>query len=313
MHHTHKKSQHFTYLKLHVIVIILGFSAIFGKLIQLDATELVFFRTFTACIFLIGFALLKNLKSVVFQWKAIQRSILVGILLAAHWITFFHAIKVSNVSVTLACLGTSTLFAAFFEPYTDKKKVRLVDILAGVFILAGMYTIFRFEFRYAEGIIFSVISALLAAIFNVFNKHLSYKHDFRALAFGELTTACIVTFLFMIVTGYSPLNTAFNISMSDLTFLLLLGSIGTAYAFTATISVINRLNAYAVLLAINLEPVYGILLARWIFGESEMMTGGFYAGAAFILLTVILYSIYSYRSTQIQDAEKKFNDNLHPK
>lgn len=290
------------YLKLHFIVVILGFSAIFGKLIHLDAISLVFFRTFTAVICIVIFSLMTRSENV-FHKEGLIRGAWVGILLAAHWITFFHAIKVSNVSVTLGCLGSSTLFAAFFEPFTDKKKVRIADIVAGIAIIAGIYTIFRFEFRYVEGIIFSVISALLASIFSVFNKHLSYRYDFRALALGEVSSACVITLIILLFSGINPISLSAKLTNNDLLYLFLLGSIGTAYAFTATISVINRLNAYAVILAINLEPVYGILLARWIFGESEIMTGGFYAGAAIILLTVVLYSIYSDKS-RLSKADK---------
>ena len=109
------------YLKLHFIVIILGFSAILGKLISLEAGGLVFFRTLTAVVCLVVWALIFG-KSEVFNKKALIAGAWIGFLLAAHWITFFHSIKVSNVSVTLGCLGSSTLFAAFFEPFTNKKK-----------------------------------------------------------------------------------------------------------------------------------------------------------------------------------------------
>jgi len=278
------------HFKLHFIVLILGFSAIFGKLIHLPAVELVFFRTIMAVICLVVWALAVK-KHETFGKKAIIAGMWVGLLLAAHWITFFHAIKVSNVSVTLGCLGSSTLFAAFFEPLIDKRKLNLREVLYGLVIIAGIYIIFRFEFRYAEGIIFSVISAVLAAMFSVFNKHLAYKHDYKALSLSQLSTACVITLVFMLFIGNNPVNSITEMTVSDAFFLFLLASIGTAYAYTATISVIKKLNAYAVILAINMEPVYGILLANVIFGESELMTSGFYLGAAIILATVILFSL----------------------
>jgi drug/metabolite transporter (DMT)-like permease len=278
------------HFKLHFIVLILGFSAIFGKLINLPAIELVFFRTIMAVIFLAAWALAFK-KHETFEKKAFIAGMWVGLLLAAHWITFFHAIKVSNVSVTLGCLGSSTLFAAFFEPLIDKRKINLREVLYGLIIIAGIYIIFRFEFRYAEGIIYSVISAVLAAMFSVFNKHLSYKHDYKALSLSQLSTACVITLVFMLFSGTNPVNSISEMNISDAFFLFLLASVGTAYAYTATISVIQKLNAYAVILAINMEPVYGILLASLIFGDSELMTGGFYLGAIVILAAVILYSI----------------------
>ncbi len=279
-------------LKLHFIVIILGFSAILGKLISIDAVGLVLFRTLIAIISMILFSAFIR-KSSMYNRSALIAGSWIGFLLAAHWITFFHAIKVSNVSVTLGCLGTSTLFAALLEPLTDRKKISPAEVFAGIVIIAGIYMIFRFEFRYVEGIIFSVISSFLAASFSVFNKHLAKKHDFRAVALSELSVACAATCIFAMVFIGSPVQYWIMMNSNDIWWLLLLGSIGTAYAYTATISVIEKLNAYAVILAINLEPVYGILLARWIFGETEHMTGGFYAGAGIILLTVLLYSFRS--------------------
>jgi len=278
------------HVKLHFIVIILGFSAIFGKLIHLDASGLVFFRTLIAVIFMLlwAFIMKYNFFS---DKKAFLNGLWVGILLAAHWLTFFFSIKVSNVSVTLGCLGASTLFTAIFEPLTDKKKVSIRDIVAGVIIILGIYLIFRFEFRYVEGIIFAVISALLSSVFSVFNKHLSYRYDYRRLAFSELISACIITVIVLLIAGSDPISQAGSMSVNDLIYLIILGSIGTAFAYTATISIIKKLNAYSVILAINLEPVYGILLARWIFGESELMSDGFYLGAAIILVTVVLYSL----------------------
>lgn len=302
MNQLHLKNSGVIYFKLHFIVIILGFSAIFGKLIQLDAMNLVLYRTFAGSAFLIAWILLSGNKHLLNR-QALTKGIWVGFLLAAHWITFFHAIKVSNVSVTLGCLGSSTLFAAFFEPFTHKKRVRFIDVLAGIIIIIGIYLIFRFEFRYVEGIIYSVISALLAAMFSVFNKHLTYRYDHRSVALSEITTACLATLCFMLISGVSHIETVMKMSGYDILFLLLLGSIGTAYAYTETISVIKKLNAYAVILAINLEPVYGILLARWIFGETELMTGGFYAGAGIILLTVILYSAFTGKENQLERAK----------
>jgi drug/metabolite transporter (DMT)-like permease len=282
-------SSGFVYAKLHFIVIILGFSAILGKLISLDASALFFFRTLFAAAFLVGWGILTK-DTEMFNKRALLQGIWVGILLAAHWITFFHSIKVSNVSVTLGCFASTTLFVSFLEPFFDRKRLSLIDVAAGLIIIAGIYIIFRFELKYVEGIIYSVISAFLSALFSVFNKYLSYKYNHKALSLSQLIVACVVTFVFILITDHSHLHTAFTMTNSDFVYLLILASVGTAYAYTATIHVINRLNAYVVILAINLEPVYGIILARLIFGESESMTGGFYLGASIIVLTVFLHS-----------------------
>jgi len=277
------------YVKLHFIVIILGFSAILGKLISIDAAGLVFFRTLFATAFLVCWGILiKDYE--IFNKKALLKGMWVGILLAAHWITFFHSIKVSNVSVALGCFASTTLFVSFLEPVFDRKRLSLIDVAAGLVIIAGIYIIFRFELKYIEGIIYSIVSAFLSALFSVFNKYLSFRHNHKALSLSQLVIACVLTLAFMLITNNSPLQAAISMTNNDLFYLLILASVGTAFAYTATIHVINRLNAYAVILAINLEPVYGIILARLIFGESETMTGGFYLGASIIVLTVFLHS-----------------------
>lgn len=284
------KKNNSVFAELHIVVLILGFSAILGKLIKQDAMSLVFFRTLIGVLSLVIWALITKRKNFLTR-KTLIAGAGIGILLAAHWLTFFHAIKISNVSVTLGCLGTSTLFAAFFEPIIDRKKLSIIDIVAGLIIIVGIYLIFRFEFRYVEGIIFAVVSAVLAAMFSVFNKHLAKNHQIQELALSELFVACVVTFFVMLFSGENPLNAAGSLTVSDSIYLIILGTIGTAYAYTATIGLISKLNAYSVILTINLEPVYGIILAWWIFGESERMTGGFYIGAGVVLLTVVLYSL----------------------
>jgi len=273
------------------VVFILGFTAILGKLISLDAISLVLIRTLFASLILFVFMVLAKNK-IEFNYKTILWGSLIGVFVALHWLTFFHAIKISNVAVTLGCLSTSTLFVAFLEPFFMKKKISFIDIIAGLIIISAVYLIFRFEFRYVDGIIFAVISAFLAAVFSVLNKVISNKnHNVQVLALSELFTAFIVCSFILLYFNAQQFSKLFSLSNSDLFYLFLLASLGTTYAFTATIALIKKLNAFVVVLAINMEPVYGILLAFWIFGESEKMTPGFYIGATVILTTVVVYSL----------------------
>jgi drug/metabolite transporter (DMT)-like permease len=283
------KNNSFTFLNLHIIVIIFGFSGVLGKLIELDAIHIVLFRTLIAALTLIFWGIITKNKAV-FEYKSLKAGALVGIILAFHWLTFFHAIKVSNVSVTLGCLGTASFFAAIIEPISDKKKMSFIDILASIIIIVGIYIIFRFEFRFAKGILFAVISALLAAIFSVINKHLSKTHDYKSLGLSQLSIAFGTMLVISLFKGYNLHSITFQMHSLDYVYLILLGTIGTAYAYTETISIIKKLSAYTVVLAINLEPVYGIILAILVFGETEKMTSGFFIGAAIILTTVIFYS-----------------------
>jgi len=222
------------------------------------------------------------------SFRDIISYLLVGFVVATHWITFFHAIKVSNVSVTLACLSTTTLFTSIVEPIVMKRKFYWIEAVLGIFIIVGLFMIFKFETRFKLGIMFAVTSAMLAGVFSIINKKLTTGKDAYKISFYEMLGG------FVLVTVYLFLFTDFkmtklSITYMDAVYLLLLGSVCSAYAFTTVIELMKKISAYVVVLSINLEPVYGVVLAYFIFGSSEYMSTGFYIGAIIILLCVFLY------------------------
>ncbi|MDD3877161.1 MAG: DMT family transporter [Bacteroidales bacterium] len=272
---------------LHIIVFILGFTAILGKLISIQAIELVWYRTLAASIFI--FLIIKLKKgSIKIPLKEMLTYISVGLVVAAHWITFFHAIKVSNVSVTLACLSTTTLFTGIVEPIVLKRKFYWIEALLGVFIIVGLYLIFEFETRYKLGIMFALTSAFLAGVFSVVNKKLTPGKNAHQISFYEMIGGFIVITIYLILSPDFKME-KLSITPMDIVYLIILGSICTAYAFTTVIELMKKISAYVVVLSINLEPLYGVILAYIIFGSSEYMSTGFYAGAVIILLCVFLY------------------------
>lgn len=278
-----------SHIKLHVIVFILGFTAILGKLISLEAVQLVWFRTLIAFITLLGM-LLAGRQKMLLPGRVLLRLVGIGVIVAAHWITFFHAIKVSNVAVTLSCLSATTLFTSFLEPLSQKRRVSWLEVVVGLVIIGALYLIYEFETRYLAGILFSLLAALLASLFSVLNKNISLKYDIRVIAFWEMLSGWIAIGLYMILT-LSPGEWHLTPSWMDLLWLVLLGTVCTAFAYAETIRVMKRLSAYVVVLVINLEPVYGIILGYFIFGESEHMTGGFYAGTLVLLAAVFLFPV----------------------
>jgi len=277
------------HLKLHVIVFILGFTAVLGKLISMPAMPLVWYRMLIAAVTLAGILLLTR-QSVKLNWRVLLKLAGIGIIVAAHWITFFHAIKVSNISVTLSCLAATTLFTSFIEPLSQKRRISWLEVVIGIVIIGALYLIYQFETRYVEGILFSLLAALLASVFSVLNKNIAHKYDIRIIAFWEMLSGFIGISLFMLIT-LSPGEWQLSLSWKDALWLILLGTICTAIAYAETIRVMKKLSAYVVVLVINLEPVYGIVLGYLIFGESELMTGGFYAGTAVLLLAVFTYPV----------------------
>lgn len=284
-----------SYLHFHVIVFIWGFTAVLGALISLDAVPLVWYRMFMASFFILLWIKWKK-KSLKLAPKRVRVMIIAGLVIAVHWLTFFGAIKVSNVSITLALLSTGAFFTSIMEPIFYKRKIIWYEILFGLIVILGLYIIFKVESEYVLGIILALSSAFLSAVFALINGKLAKHEDASVISFYELLTGAMgisVYLLFLTFTGSEEgfSNAFFNISASDLGFLLILASVCTAYAFIASVAVMKHLSPYTVMLTINLEPVYGILLAFWIFGSDEKMDAGFYYGAAIILSTVILNGI----------------------
>lgn len=285
-----RKDLLYTYLKLHLIVLIYGFTAILGKLITLPALELVWYRMLIAV--LTFYIYLKLTR----ENLAVSRPVLlkllgVGVIIAVHWVTFYGAIKLSNVSVALGCFSTTALFTSLIEPFFYRKRINFVEVLIGLIILAGLYLIFRFETRYLAGILVALLSAFLAGLFSVLNKKLVANHRAVKISFYEMIGGVIGLSLFLAISGKGTSVPFLFPTWMDLFYLILLGTVCTAFAHTIQVDVMQHLTAYVVTLTINLEPVYGILLAFFIFGETEHMTLGFYLGTLIILLSVIGYPI----------------------
>lgn len=273
------------YLHLHFIVFIWGFTAVLGALISLDAAPLVWYRMWIAVGFVFLYVLIRkeNLK---FSLKVLSQFALSGIIIAAHWLTFFAAIKVSNVSVTLAVLSTGAFFASLLEPLFYGRKIILYEVVFGLMVIAGLYIIFDLTTSYTLGIILALSAAFLSALFSVLNGKLVLKHKASVISFYELLFGAIgISIFFAFTEGFTM--EFFKIDAKDWVYLILLATFCTAYAFIASVYVMRWISPYTVMLTINMEPIYGIILALLILGESEKMESRFYLGAGIILVTVL--------------------------
>lgn len=278
---------------LHLTVFIWGFTGILGNLISIDAVQMVWYRVMIASITLIAYFQLTKTSLKVTRKQFLQ-FFFTGSVVALHWILFFHAIKVSTVSVTLVCLSSFTLFTAILEPLIKKQAILIPDVIIGLVIILGIYLIFKFESQYTSGIIFGLSSALASSLFATINSTLVQKSDPKVIGFYEIVGAFFWITLYRLLTN-DLLNEQFNLSGSDWFYLLLLGTICTALAYVAGVSVMQSLSAFRVALITNLEPVYGIILAFIFFGTQEQMSAGFYLGATLIIGSVFLYPIYKKR------------------
>ena len=282
-----------SYLYLHLIVFIWGFTAILGNLITLEALPLVWYRIVIAVLALLGYFILTK-KSIRTSKKALIQFLLAGFVIAIHWLTFFWAIKVSNISVTLACISTGAFFASILEPIFYKRRIIGYEVFFGFIVIIALGIIFSVEGEYVEGIILALIAAFLSALFSIINGKFAVKHDAAVITFYELLGGIVILSLFLLFSGGFTAS-FFQISTSDWIWLLILGVFCTAFAFLASVKIMKHLSPYTVMLTINLEPVYGILLAVILFKDSEKMTPEFYLGALLILSTVILNGIVKNR------------------
>lgn len=281
------------YLQLHFIVFIWGFTAILGALISIDAIPLVWYRMLLASFFILLYFLYQK-KSFKIDTKAAFKFFFGGLIIALHWITFFGAIKVSNVSVALVTLSTGALFASLLEPIFFKRRINIVEILFGLIVVLGLYLIFKVETEYWLGIILALISAFLSASFSVLNGLYVRRYDAATISFYQILSGVAAITVYFIFNGNFTAD-FFQLKPLDWLYLGILSSICTAYAFVVSVDLLKYLSPYTVMLTINLEPVYGIILAVIIFGEKEMMDSMFYIGALIILLTVLANGLLKYR------------------
>ncbi len=278
-----------SYLHLHLIVFIWGFTAVLGRLISLEALPLVWFRMLFAVGFIAVYIWVKKIPIQVSP-KTALKFLFAGIIIALHWFTFFKAIKVSNISVTLACLATGAFFTSLLEPLFYRKKIVWYEVLFGLLVVVGLYIIFNVEGQFIEGIIIALISAFLSALFAVINSKFVKEHDPTLISFYELGGG-LIFFSFLLLFTNSSTTTFFKLSSEDLIYLFILSSVCTAYAFIASTAIMKFLSPYTVMLTINLEPIYGIILAVLVYKEKETMSPNFYFGALIILLSVVLNSV----------------------
>lgn len=278
---------------LHLIVLIFGFTGILGKLISIGAEPLVFWRCAIAAVTLgVFMAMRSRLRkyppSVMLRWAGI------GGIAAAHWITFFAAIKASNVSVALATLATSALFVSVIAPLVTKKKYDWRESVLGLLVIVGVSIILSVETRYAMGIALALISAFLAGLFSTLNSIQVKTYDALNISFYELAAAAVLVAIYLAATGGWSAEEVF-LSPSDWLWVILLATVATAFAYVISVDVMKELTPFTVALAINLEPVYSIVLALWIFGDEEKMSPGFYWGALLILLALFADAVLKRR------------------
>ena len=291
------------YLQLHFIVLIWGFTAILGKLLEpLDSSAVVLFRTVLAVLGM-GLVLLVRRQTIRVAPADRWRLLATGGIISLHWVTFFLAARIANVSVCLAGLATSSLWASVLEPVLLRRRVRAVEVLLGAVVLAGLYMIFRFEFDKVVGLAVAVFSAMLSSLFTIINSRFAQRLDAYVISFYEMAGASVGALLMWLVIRAADPLIAYRVgqyvpnTVGQWGWLLVLSLVCTVYAYTVGVRLLRKFSPYMAILTVNLEPVYGILLAVLIFGNAERMTPGFYVGTLVILVAVLVYPMLNRRLT----------------
>jgi len=278
-------------LHLHFLVFIAGFTAILGELISIDAIALVWFRMAIAAVMMFGYIKIKRVDLKI-PFKTILKFFVAGIIIALHWITFFAAIKASNISITLAMFSTGAFFAAFIEPLFFRRKIISYEIFFGLVVIFGVVLITQTELRYLTGILLGISSALFSTLFAVLNGKFVEQHSATVISFYEFIGGVAFISLYLLFSDQGFSEDFFILNSTDWICLFILASICTAYAFIASIHVMKHITPFSVVLTYNLEPIYGIVLALVLFPETETMTPMFYVGALLIICTVLLNAVY---------------------
>ena len=279
------------YAELHLAVLLFGFTAILGKVITLTALVLVWWRVLLTAISLLPLVAVRTALRTLpraLPWRLAG----IGTVVAVHWVTFYGAIKLSNASVTLVCMATTSFFAAFLEPWILRTPLRRLEIGLGLLIIPGMALIVgTLSSDMWWGVASGLLSALLAAIFSILNKQIVDRADTKVITLIEMSSAWLFLSLVLpVYLWYAP-TTSFWPAGWDIPYLLVLALLCTTLAFILSLRALHHLSAFAATLTVNLEPVYGILLAALLLHEHQELTPGFYAGLVIILGAVLGYPV----------------------
>lgn len=275
------------FIQLHLAVFLAGFTAILGKLIQLNEVLLVAYRMALTFIILGVFLYFTN-KLPRFTTREVVRMALVGFVITTHWVCFYASIKYANVSVALLCFSATSFFTAIFEPIFFRKKLVPVEFLFSLMAILGIYIIFDFHPQYKLGIIFGLLAAIGSALFPIYNKELLKTYKPLVLTFYEMLGGFVLLLFFIpFYLKYFPAIYYYP-TPADWLWLTILAVFCTIICFDLQFKALQKISAFTNNLTYNLEPLYGILLAFLIFDEGKYVNKGFYFGLALILLSVAL-------------------------
>jgi len=276
------------HILLHIIILVYGFTGVLGHIIQLDAVEIVFHRVLIASVSLFLFMLVLKRPFRVGSLPLFLGICVIGLVVGAHWITFYKAVQLSTASFGVLCLSTTTLHVSWLEPLVMKRKFSWTEFgLSMVVVIAIFLVTDDFKGDQLRALIFGLVSALLAATFSVFNAKFARTTAPSTITLYEMIFATLGISCLLLFNGDLNLH-LWRFDMWDLLWLLFLGVICTSIAFLLTVDLVKKLGAFTVSLSINLEPVYAIILGILILNENQKLDVKFYVGSVIIILVIFV-------------------------
>lgn len=275
------------FIKLHIAILLAGFTGVFGRLITLNESLLTWYRLlFSGLILLIILAISGKLTKIPFKHKL--NIALAGTLLGVHWIFFYGSIKYSNISVGVVCFSLCSFFTAILAPIVNRTKFSIQELVLSSLTLVGISLIFGLDATYRTGIILGVVSAILVALFTIYNERLTKKFDSQTITLYEMLGGCLgLTFILPIYLFFSPVE-QYLPSAPDLGWLLVLSLVCTVLMYLLLTQALRNISSFTVNLSFNLEPLYSIILAIIIYKENRSLSTAFYVGLSLIILSLAL-------------------------
>lgn len=277
-----------SYVELHIAVFFWGFAAILGDLIDLSWFMITWWRVLLASISLIGLCVIFK-SDIYIAKKSLVTYMVIGVIVALHWLTFFGSIKYANASVTLITYATAAFMISILEPLLLKTQVSRIEVLLGIVIIIAMaFIVNEIDLSMRLGLILGLVSAFLSALFGVLNKKAVDDADPLVITMIEMVSA--VAFLSILLPFWmSYTHDQFMPIDLDWLYLSILAFGCTSFAFLISIRSLKHISVFAQSVVMNLEPIYGVILAIIILGDHKDLTNGFYIGGSIIMCSVLSY------------------------
>ena len=276
-----------SYIYLHIAVLLYGLTAILGDLISISAVSLVWWRVLITSISLLffirfGHDIIKMKRQYIGLFTGI------GFLVGLHWLSFYGAIKMSNASIVLAAMASTSLFTSLIEPFVTGKKLKSLEVILGLMIIPPMLIIANtIDMDMKAGFWVALLSAFLASLFASLNKkYVEFASSYQ-ISFIEMFSAFLLISLILPWTIES--SSSLMPSLNDWMYLLILSLVCTSFAYVISMKALKHVTAFDANLVINLEPVYGIFLAIIILKEHKEMSTLFYAALFLIMIIVFAH------------------------